>query len=453
MSIFRLPSGLIRRPAMPVTPWQDGPAENAGQPSFPPVPDAGTPDIPWHKRTRNRLAALALLVIAALIAAVAIFASNGGSASVIRAPFVQALAALAKAPGVRYQDDEQYTGYYDVTVTANGERFGYMGETASFTGQDDQALVTVGGRDFTSFKNDPSTAGWTYNPEDDAKNTSSDLAVYVTPARLAAVLTQALNQAPTLPAEGDKTAASVSVNGTPAWKAVTVDGDIYVTQRAPYRVLRWVPPSSDTVAAAISAKAADPTASIPRSVQGTSALSGSLGMDITPITDATALYGTVIKDTKSLSTATAGFSVQIVQTDDSSSNVLCSSSGCKVNVAFSGPVYDTASAPFAMTDVYVDLTVGSITTGGEQVGGCTSGPQTYQLTGSTLTGSLTCDNPQAGATFDKVNAEGQATANADGSDTFYDYATDINLTVYVFNSSDIDQLVAKEQQELQTLTN
>ncbi|NUR02187.1 MAG: serine/threonine protein kinase [Streptomyces sp.] len=400
---------------------------------------------PWWKRRRTQLAAAGIVAVVAVVLVLVL--NGGGGKQEVRKPFDQALAALAKAPGVRYQDHDRITGYYDVTVTATGERFGYQGETADFSGKVDQALVTVGGQDFLSFKNDPVTKGWAYDPGGDEKNMGPMLKTYVTPGKLAAELTRALSQRPRLPDAGDKKAAAVTVNGTPAWQADTVDGYLYVTQSAPYRVLRWEPPNTATVQKVLKG---NPTAPQPRSLEAHTPLSDSLGMDLTPITDTTRVYGTVIEDTRSLTTAEVGASVQIIEKSGGGSNVRCSHEGCRVNEVFSGPVFNATSKVYALSKVYIELKVGSITTGGEQVGGCSSGRQPYPLAGHTLAGKLTCNNAQAGATFDKVSAQNQDVANANGHSTFWDYADDIHLHVYVFSPADIDQLVAKEQHELQS---
>lgn len=398
----------------------------------------------WWKRGRTRLTAAAVVVLA--LVAVLIVVLNGGGTQTVREPFVQAIAALAKAPGVRYQDDEQFTGYFDATVTATGERFGSTGQTPNFSGKNDESFITVDGRDYMKNNNDPRNGSSLYDTGEDEKDVNPLLKSYTTPAQLAATLNKALSQQPRLPVVGDKAAASIAVNGIPAWKADTVDG--YISQRAPYRVLRWEPPNTKSSEAALAQYSASP---MPRSVEANTPLTDSLGMDITPVADATRLYDTVIRDTKDLASAEASTAVDIQQTNDSSSNVSCSSSGCRVNVAFSGPVTNSTSAQYALTTVYIDLTVGSITTGGVEVGGCTSSPQPYHLNDATLSGQLTCDNPQAGATYDEVNAQNQALANANGSNTFWDYARDINLNVYLFTSADINQMVAKEQHELQSL--
>lgn len=415
--------------------------------------DAGA--VPWHRRKRNRRSAVALLAAAALVVALVVLLPGSSGPSFVRAPFLQAISALAKAPGVRYQDHDQFTGYYDVTVTATGERFGFTGQTPNFSGKDDQALVTVGGRDYLDPKNDRSISGWLYEPQEDQAHMAPVLAIYQTPASLAAALTKAMNEQPVLPVVGDKAAASVTVDGIPAWKADTTEGYIFVSRTTPSRLLRWEPPGVPYDESEASALAADPTASLPSAAPAQPAASqtDSLGMDVTAITNATQLYDTLIQDTKGLATATAGDAVEILQTDDGSSNVLCSSTGCRVNVAFSGPVFNSTSAQYALSSVYVDVTVGSITTGGEQVGGCTSGPRPFKLTSATLTGKLTCDNPAGGPIFDRVNARNQAEANAEaGTSEFWDYASDINLDVYVLTSGDIDRLVAKEQRELRSFS-
>ncbi|MDQ0760503.1 serine/threonine-protein kinase [Streptomyces canus] len=402
-----------------------------------------------HLRTRRRkvLAAVAGAVVVLLVALL-LMDGGSGERQVVRAPFDQALAALAKSPGVRYQDQKTYFTYFDVTVTATGERHGTMGSKKDGSGASDQAFMTIGGRDYTSFENDPVTRGWTYDPGDDEKNTGPALKPYLTPAKLAATLKKALADKPRLPEVGDKMAAAVTVGGTPAWKADTVNGYLYVTQNAPYRVLRWEPPGVDTVHDAVKGYTAD--GQLPRSVEAKVPLADSRGMDITPIADAGPLYAAVIKNTKALSDATTGGSVQILQQNGGASGVRCSSSGCHVHVAFSGPVYNATSKAYALDTVYIELTVGSISTGGQQVGGCSSGRQPYELTGKTLSSKLTCDNPDAGATYDAVSAQSQERADATGHSSFWDYADDLDLVVHPLSSAEIDRLVAKAQNELRS---
>jgi hypothetical protein len=141
--------------------------------------------------------------------------------------------------------------------------------------------------------------------------------------------------------------------------------------------------------------------------------------------------------------------VQIIETDDAS-KVNCGHSGCHVEVDFTGPVYNATSTDYALTDVYIDMSVASITIAGQEVGGCTSGPQPFQLTGGTLTGKLTCDNPQAGPVADAVAAQEQQVANANGSSNYWDVTSIPQLDVRPLSSTDIGQLVTKEQDEEQS---
>ncbi|MGW1255137.1 serine/threonine-protein kinase [Streptomyces sp. NPDC002513] len=399
---------------------------------------------PWWQSRRARFAGVAAVVVLALLAVLLFLIDGSSTENVVRKPFDQALAALAKSPGVRYQDRHVNFEYFDVTMTATGEKFGSVGSTPDASGKSDEAFVTAGGRDYMSFKNDPVTRGWRYDPGDDEKNAGPALKDYLAPAQLAAKLTKALEQQPRLPVVGDRTAASVKVHGTPAWKADTVDGFIFVTRKAPYRLLRWEPPGVNTLPKITS------TSRLPRSVEARTPLSDSRGMDVTPITDADRLYATVVKNTRELADATAD-SVQILQQNGGASGVRCSSSGCHVHVAFSGPVYNATSTKYSLTTVYIELTVGSITTGTIEVGGCASGHRPYRLTGRTLDGTLTCDNPRAGATYDSVDAQNQRKANAAGNSSFWDVASDINLRVYPLSSADIDKLVATQERELKSL--
>ncbi|MDH6130207.1 serine/threonine-protein kinase [Kitasatospora sp. GP82] len=414
-------------------------AEVASGSQAPAIPDRSP-----VKRRRTWLAAVAGVVVLAVVAVLLVL-DDGGSKPVVREPFVEALAALAKAPGVRYHDQQVNFEYFDVTMTSSGERFGSVGSTPDASGKSDEAFLTVGGRDYTNFKNDPTTSGWIYTPGDDEKNFAPALKDYQTPAQLAAALTKALDQKqkPRLPVVGDASAKSTSVDGTPAWKADTVDGYVYVTQNSPYRLLRWEPPGVETLLNAT------PKSQLPRSVEARTPLSNSRGMDVTPIADAAQPYGTVIQDTKDLANATTGASVQILETDDAG-KVNCGHSGCHVEVDFTGPVYNATSADYALTDVYIDMSVASITIAGQEVGGCTSGPQPFQLTGDTLTGKLTCDNPQAGPAADAAAAQNQQIANANGSSQYWDVTSVPQLDVRPLSSADIGQLVTKEQDEEQS---
>ncbi|MFE7527516.1 serine/threonine protein kinase [Kitasatospora sp. NPDC057542] len=408
---------------------------------------------PWWRRRRNRLAVAGAVVLALLAAltVVLVLPDGDGPKQEVSEPFTQALAALARTPGVRYQDHDQYTGYYDVTVTATAERYGTVGESADFSDKVAQDLVTVAGRDYLSYRNDAQLKGWIYDPGNDEKNMGPMLATYATPAKLAATLSTALDQQPRFPVVGDQAAAAVTVAGQPAWRADTVQGYLYVTKNAPYRVLRWEPPNPVTAMAGLKAMAKDPSSRQPRSLEAHTPLTNSLGIDLTPVTDATGLYGKVVQYTKELATATTGGSVQILQQNDGASNVVCSHTGCLVNVAFSGPVYNASSAAYLLDKVYIELTVGSITTGGREAGGCRSGLQPYQLTGTSLSGKLTCNNPAGGPLFDQASAENQADANASGHSEFWDYAYRIDLVVHPLDPTAVDQLVAKEQNELQSL--
>ncbi|MFE7931322.1 serine/threonine-protein kinase [Streptomyces sp. NPDC057456] len=418
------------------------------------LPDAGTGSAArrpgWARldtRRRKVLAAVAGAVVVLLLALLLVDGGIGEPATV-RKPFDQALAALAKSPGVWYQDQKLYGAYFDATVTATGEKHGTMGGSKDASGKTDQAFMTIGGRDYTSFKNDPDFREWTYNPVEDQKHTAPALKPYLTPAELAATLKKALGWQPRLPEVGDKKAAAVTVNGTRAWKADTVNGFIYVTQSAPHRLLRWEPPGVDTLHGTLKGATAMPQ--LPRSIEAKTPLSDSRGMDVTPVTDAGSLYATVIENTKALADATTGYSVGIVQQNSGASGVSCSSSGCHVNVAFSGPVSNSTAKVYALDTVYVELTVGSITIGGQQVGGCTSGRQPYELTGKTLTGKLTCDNPDAGAAYDAASAASQDRANASGHDSFWAMADDIDLVVHPLSNAEVVRLVAKVQSELQS---
>ncbi|MFJ5546437.1 hypothetical protein [Streptomyces sp. NPDC093225] len=404
---------------------------------------------PWWRRRRLALAALALLVLLAV--AVVVLFEGGEPKREVREPFDQALAALARAPGVRYQDHNQFTGYYDLAVTATAERFGAMGGSEDFSDKVAEDVTTVAGRDYVSYRNDAALKGWIYDPGGDEKNLAPRFKTYVVPGKLAAQLRAALDEQPRLPVVGDEADATVAVDGQPAWRADTVQGYLYVSKNAPYRVLRWEPPNLETAMAALKAMAKDPSSRRSRAMEAHTPLTYSLGINLTPVTDATALYGKVVRLTKELASATTGGSVQILQQRGDGSKVACSHTGCLVDVAFSGPVYNATSPAHRLDNVYIEMKVASITTGGQEVGGCSSGLRAYRLTGASLAGKISCNNPAGGPLFDRADAANRARANSSGRSSFWDYTSAPELLVHPLSPTDVDQLVAKEQHELQSL--
>jgi hypothetical protein len=390
-----------------------------------------------------------VLVVLAVVAVVA--ATGGGSpgagAPVLRAPFDGALQALAQAPGVRYHGDWNVKEYInDVAVTAHGERYGtsHLSNSTMDTDKDAQDLLSVGGKDYSRWHNADSAASdlnlWTYDDignqdtqKAGASRLSEEMSLYLSPAQLAKKFTQALADQPRLPS-ADHPQTTV-VDGVTVLRADTTAGYLYVSMDAPYRFLRWEPPSAmrwDITA----------DAPLPRAVEAHTPLS-----DTTSVrpSDAGQMYDALEKDTKDLATARYG-GLMFDKTDGSGVN--CDSSGCHVKEVVSAQIASQDAIVQQLSQVNVVMTVGSIDVDGNPAGTCTSPAQPMQRSGSNVSGTLTCDDPAGGPVFAKVNAQYQGSANASGgTTTFWDHAEDITIEALVLSGADVDQLVATEVQE------
>lgn len=402
------------------------------------------------------LIAVAVLVVGTT-AAVTITTTGGsgggggaGGSKGLRAPFDSAVEALAQAPGLRYQGDWNVKEYLnDVTVTAHGEEFGtsHLTESTLDTDQDAQDLLSVGGKDYSRWHAADSAAGdlhlWTYDDlgDRDSKGSSrltQEMSLYPSPSKLAKKFTQALADQPRLPsAENPQT---TDINGVPALRADTTVGYLYVSKDAPYRVLRWKPPSA-------LGGGFDPRAPLPRAMEARTPLSDTTSMDLTPVapTESDRMYNSLEQYTKDLTTARYG-TLDFNQKEEGS-GVNCDSDGCHVKETVSSDVLANDSIVRNLGQVDVVMTVGSLDIDGHPAGTCSSERQTMQVSGNSISGTLTCDDPAGGAVYDRVSAESQHQADANGTDSYWDHAEDITIEALVLKSSEVDQLLANERQE------
>ncbi|MCL2731918.1 MAG: ATP-binding protein [Actinomycetia bacterium] len=398
------------------------------------------------------LITLAVVVVGATAAiTVTTAVGGGGGPKELRAPFDSAVESLAHAPGIHYKGDwnvQEYTN--EVTVTAHGEKFGtshLQGDTME-SDKDAQDLLSVGGKDYSRWHTTDSLTSdlglWTYDDlgdhaSDGNSRKSQEMALYPTPAALARKFTQALADKPRLPSEKDP--QTTDVNGVPALRADTTAGYLYVSASAPYRVLRWEPPS------AMNFKIDPSSTELPRAMEAHTPLSDTSSMDLTLVdpSGTSGMYDSLEKDTKDLAKARYG---SLDFTGTNASGVNCDSAGCHIKEVVSSDVLADDTVVRNLGQVDVIMSVGSIDIDGRPAGTCTSEPQTMQVSGSTISGTLTCDDPAGGPVFDQVNAQYQGAADASGgTTTFWDHANDITIEALVLTRDEVDRLVAAEEQE------
>ncbi|MFJ1791153.1 hypothetical protein [Kitasatospora griseola] len=372
---------------------------------------------------------------------------SAGGGKELRAPFDQAVQALAAAPGVRYQGDWNVEEYLnDVTVTAHGEKVGtsHLVNQTMTSDKNAQDLLSIGGKDYSRWHtSDGSLRLWTYDGlgdrnDDGSSRLTEELSLYRSPADLAKQFSQALADRPRLPSAQNP--QTTNVGGVPALRADTTIGYLFVTRDAPYRVLRWELPNRMILHI-------DPKAPLPRALEARTHFPDITAMDLTLVApgETGAMYDALEKSTKDLATATYGGLDFMGHGDGSSVN--CDASGCHVKEVVTSEVLKGDAIVRRLSTVNVQLTVGSLTIDGRAAGSCTSGPQPLPVTGDTVKGTLTCDDPAGAAVYQQVSAANQDRADALGSSSYWDRAEDIEINSLVLTRAEVDQLLATVRQE------
>ncbi|MGP8304345.1 hypothetical protein ACTPOK_41920 [Streptomyces inhibens] len=329
-------------------------------------------------------------------------------------PFDQALANLATARLLHYQDTAAGGTRRDITVTPSGTLFGSMGDGGRGLDQD---VLRIDGTTYTRGKKadpyenpdgepqDPDAPGtWTLADRGNSPTLNPVLAQFLSPAELAVELWDAVDELKTLPDPDDPDLRAEEVHGVPALRADTPAGSLLITRNKPYRVVRLEPydvSGRSTGRHNHVHKGASPSAR-PRVTTGP--LDGdSQGMDLFPMSgdQADAAYDTLEADTKQLVDAVdRGVEFTLSTTDG---NVSCGTDGCTVHQSFTGQL--TSAAKTRVTDGRVSAVMrATVTIDGRYAGGCTSSQSTFPLTGDTVSGMLSCSDPEAGAVFAAVNA-------------------------------------------------
>ncbi|MES4906955.1 MULTISPECIES: Hint domain-containing protein [unclassified Streptomyces] len=420
-------------------PYGPPPGSAYGPPPPPPPHPPATGPRRWRLLPSGRRGRLLLFggvgaLVVALVAGLLVWNDTGSGSHKPQAkwnlqPFRQALAELALAPGLRYQDSSTNGATKrDVTVTASGSRFGTTGSGNKTLDRD---VLHVGGKTFTRWKVDPSP-GEDAKPGEEAPGkwsagyeTASTSAKEVveqrpTPPELATQLSKALDTLESTPAPSPSAQRRHrTVQGTPALGVDTSAGRLLITQKKPYRVLRLEPyspsrsrtasPSAVRQAAAQDSPDEDP-ARAPEVTGGPLEGSDSQGMELAPVTgDAVdPMFDTLEKQTKELGKATdSGISLTL----SGSGSVKCGSGGCSTSHNFTGQI--TTSAKSRLVDGKVTAVMSAtFTIDGKSAGGCTSKQGTFAVTGTSVSGSLSCSNPGAGPTFASIEAQKKAEARA-----------------------------------------
>lgn len=344
------------------------------------------------------------------------------------APYRLALADLVTSPGLRYKDDSP-GGLMEreVTVTSAGSRFGSSG----FGREElDREFLSVGGKTFTRWRLDPAAKDGEKKPSrwDAGVGQDDGLTDELTehrpePPELAASLLQALADLKADPGSDGYASQRRDVGGVPAQALETSAGRMVITAHEPYRLLRLEPPAASTSGATRSgartaAGSAARTVAHAVTVDGGAKITGegpfdgkdTQALDLEPVgpEKAPAMYDTLEKQTKELSQAgDSGVSLSL----QGEGSVRCSSGGCTATGNFSGQITTDAKSRLTGSQVTAVMT-SSFTIDGRSGGSCTSPAATFPVTGSGVSGSLTCSNPGAGGTFASVEAQKKAEARA-----------------------------------------
>ncbi|WP_051905138.1 ribonuclease domain-containing protein [Streptomyces bicolor] len=375
-----------------------------------------------------------------------------------RAPFNQAIAALAEAPGVRYKDSSASSRQQrEITATAYGDKFGTTGWR---TLQNlEREVLRVGGRNF--YRHSPSTSKdgeapsgrpvsqWSTNGPGQDASLDPMLDTFASPPLLAHRLSAALDADPGLPSLDDPQVPVFKINGVPALRADTTEGYLYVSKDAPHQVLRLEPPN---MRSKLPSPFPTATADLPRSMTAHRALVDSTGMDIAVLSQAegSRMYETLEQHTRELAKArNEGIDFDLKIAGD----LKCSPAGCLINENFTGTVTPKEKSRIATGQLTVVMTVTDVSVGGIPASGCISGQKTVTIVGNTASGTISCRDTSAGAAFvqadAKAAAEAQQRANASGGRAtvrFQSFAT-AYVDALAVGTTEIDSLLEEQEEQ------
>lgn len=449
----------------PRSPYGPGPQYPYGPPQYSP----GQPP-PARRRKRLLLFGAAGVAAAGLVAGLLVWHGGPGSKEPVAKrdlkPFRHAVAALADAPGLRYEDSAADPVKRDITVTPSGSRFGAVEAGGSGLARE---ILHIGGRTFTRAK-DSVSAAWAAADESDSV-TRETVGHMPAPADLATALSKALDRLEGTPAPSGS-AQPPTVDGTPALAVDTSAGRLLVTEQKPHRVLRLESygPSGSGGASGGSAEAAsfrltsvtaegdsedeDPP-EIPEVTDGPLADSDSAGLDLAPVAEDAVdpMYDTLEKQTEELKNATdSGINLTL----SSGGTVKCGSGGCTAKNSFSGHITTSAKSRLISGKVTAVMTA-SFSIDGRSAGRCTSPQSSFAVSGTSVSGSLSCSDPGAGPTFSSVETqkknEARARSRASGGRLVQyriPYRADTLINAYALAKTEVKKLVDKVREERDT---
>jgi hypothetical protein len=472
---------------MPPAPPRVPPPPPPGRPPAGVAPEPGPEPNPapssWWWRRRWVLVACSAVAVGGLVVGLVVWRQTSAPAAPDRRPFYAAVNQLAATPALHYRSSTSGSPVgFDVRLTGDGESIGSI----SLAGQK-FGLLTVGGTSYVKAPDGllPDTSGggspgaaasalkgrWITGGDTTAlDSTTSQI---TSPGELANRLLTALNaKDAVIPSAHD---AGTTADGVPALKAVTSLGDVYITKKPPYRVLRIAPDASSTsgrptlpslppIPTLPSGLPSLPSGlpSLPSGLPSLPSLSGlspspagfvalapsALGtIDFPQLTedDFKQLFQELETDTRQLSKAVDSsirFNLQ------GSAHLKCGAGGCLVTATVSSDV--SSSDPKAtISGGKAEATLNAtVEIEGAPAGGCTATAQ-LPLNG---TSEITCDDASAGAVFSAQEAEKKAIAEEeseaeDGEPVPYTVSSTGEASVEAIAQVDVRELVQEQQAE------
>ncbi|MEJ2855485.1 MULTISPECIES: polymorphic toxin-type HINT domain-containing protein [unclassified Saccharothrix] len=392
------------------------------------------------ERAPGKTRALVLVAVAAVVVGLIVWVA-WPSKPRDRAPFEQAVAALAGADGVRYTDTTTAgLGKRDVTTTRYGHQFG----TVVWQGSSKEVLSVDGV--FYAKGDDrglPQDGKWRTGHPTDHQVFTDGLDDFSSPFDLAERLAAALDDLPDLPSPTDDLPPTTA-NGVDALRAETAVGSLFVAKHAPYRVLRLeprgllsLPPSQLLSLTAL------PSPQAP-------VIADSDGVDLTPIVEDALvgrMYDTLAEKTRELTDAVDGsFRFDVVDKDG---DVVCGLTGCTATSSFTGKL-DPRSPTVRVAQGLVTVTMSAaFTVNGRPAGRCTTPPASFPVVGDTVSGQVSCSAPEGGAIIADLKSRAEAQARATGRSVPYNWVgrSQVEVTALASARTEVDDLLNRQRRE------
>ncbi|WP_148083832.1 hypothetical protein [Streptomyces sp. 840.1] len=372
-----------------------------------------------------------------------------------RNPFDRAVASLAEAKGVRYQ--EAAIGGYserDITVTASGKKFGSAGFGEKLSSLEDDVLQ-IAQKTYTRAKKAPDYEKDALPPAEqngpgrwEVGDSTIDetLDKYVSPKLLAAQLARSLGKVEQFPTV--KTPPR-TVAGVPALAVDTSVGRLVVSKAAPYRVLRIEPYKFSEITDRLKKDYEKGTVpSMPPQIDG-GPLQGdetiSEGLGLTPLAgpQADAMYDRLEGYVAKLGNAV---DPSVDFTLKTAGDLDCGPGGCSVRESFAGKIVPRKKGERITTNQVTAVLTATVTINGKSAGRCTSPPTVVRFAGNVSNGNLSCHVPEAGPLYSaelaRRKSEAERQANAMGR------SVDYGVSMRAWAEIDAQAVAAGRAQEL-----